>query len=235
MKATAVRRSRRIKTIGERTGAWGRVSKIGVIGGTFDPIHYGHLFAAEEARSQLGLERVIFVPSGTPPHKRYDDMATAEERYEMTLLAISDSFAPQFDITRIEIERSGKSYTLDTLRELKRFFSRAEIHFIVGLDAILDIMSWHEPYKIAEAAQLTVVSRPGYPRDKIEELPAEIRKSTTLIDSLQLDISGTDLRKRIRSGRSVKYLLPDPVWTYIQRNRLYRTDNLNDHPDGDAK
>lgn len=211
--------------------------KIGIIGGTFDPIHYGHLFAAEEARVVLGLERVIFIPSGTPPHKRYDGMATAEERYEMTLLAVSQPDAPKFDISRIEIERSGKSYTLDTLREMRAIFPGAEIHFIVGLDAILEIMSWREPQEIARAAKLTVVSRPGFPRDKIDELPGEIRKTITVIDSLQLDISGTDLRRRIREGGNIRFLVPDSVRGYIARKGLYRPAGPNkdkNRSDGDA-
>ena len=205
--------------------------KIGIIGGTFDPIHYGHLFAAEEARTMLGLERVIFIPAGLPPHKRYDDMATAEERYEMTLLAISQPDMTQFDISRIEIERSGKSYTLDTLRAMRTLFPGSDLHFIVGLDAILDIMSWHEPQEIARTAKLTVVSRPGYPRDKIEELPGEIRKTITVIDSLQLDISGTDLRRRIRKGGNIRFLVPDSVRSYIARKGLYRPACSNHNTD----
>lgn len=193
--------------------------KLGIMGGTFDPVHFGHLFIAEEARVALGLGRVLFVPSGTPPHKSYDGMATAEERYEMVRLAIEDN--PHFGITRIETDRTGNSYTLDTLMLVKNLFPGHEPYFITGTDAILDLPHWHRPYDIANAAKLVTVGRPGYARDKIAELPRELAKAIITIDSLQLDISGTDIRRRIAAGESVRYLIPESVRRYILDNGLY--------------
>lgn len=181
------------------------------------------MFAAEEAGVELGLDKVIFVPSGTPPHKSYECMATPKERYEMVLLAVSSSYseAARFEISRLEMDRKGTSYTLDTLLEIKKIYMNSEIYFILGMDAILDIMSWHEPLRIAETAKLVVIDRPGYSREKIDTLPDAVRDSTIVIGSLHLDISGTDLRRRIRERKSVRFLLPDLVYGYIRMNNLY--------------
>ena len=197
----------------------GEPDRIGIMGGTFDPIHYGHLFAAEEARGAAGLARVLFVPSGTPPHKRYAGMAAAEARYEMTRLAVEGN--PSFGVSRIETDRRGRSYTLDTLREIQALHPQGRIFFITGDDAVLDIMSWHEPYEIARIATLLTVGRPGYARDKISELPQEIGRSIRTVDSPQLDISSTDIRRRVAGGRSIRYMVPESVRLYIDANGLY--------------
>lgn len=193
--------------------------KLGVMGGTFDPIHYGHLFVAEEARGAAGLDRVLFVPSGTPPHKRYAGMASAEARYDMVRLATDAN--PHFDVSRIETDRDGRSYTLDTLREIHALYPESQIYFITGDDAALDILNWHEPYEIVRMATLLTVGRPGYARDKIFELPQEIRASIRMIDSPQLDISSTDIRRRVGAGRSIRYMVPEDVRRYIDDNGLY--------------
>ncbi len=193
--------------------------KLGVMGGTFDPIHYGHLFVAEEARGAEGLDRVLFVPSGTPPHKRYAGMASAEARYDMVRLATDAN--PHFDVSRIETDRDGRSYTLDTLREIHALYPESQIYFITGDDAALDILNWHEPYEIVRMATLLTVGRPGYARDKIFELPQEIRASIRMIDSPQLDISSTDIRRRVGAGRSIRYMVPEDVRRYIDDNGLY--------------
>lgn len=193
--------------------------KLGVMGGTFDPIHYGHLFVAEEARGAAGLDRVLFVPSGTPPHKRYAGMASAEARYDMVRLATDAN--PHFDVSRIETDRDGRSYTLDTLREIRALYPDSRIYFITGDDAALDILNWHEPYEIVRMATLLTVGRPGYARDKIFELPQEIRASIRMIDSPQLDISSTDIRRRVGAGRSIRYMVPEDVRRYIDDNGLY--------------
>ena len=193
--------------------------KLGVMGGTFDPIHYGHLFVAEEARGAAGLDRVLFVPSGTPPHKQYAGMASAEARYDMVRLATDAN--PHFDVSRIETDRGGRSYTLDTLREIRALYPESQIYFITGDDAALDILNWHEPYEIVRMATLLTVGRPGYARDKIFELPQEIRASIRMIDSPQLDISSTDIRRRVGAGRSIRYMVPEDVRRYIDDNGLY--------------
>lgn len=196
-----------------------KAETLGIMGGTFDPIHYGHLFAAEEARGAAGLDHVVFVPSGTPPHKRYAGMAGAEARCDMVRLAVSAN--PYFAVSRIETDRGGRSYTLDTLREIRVLYPASRIYFITGDDAVLDMLNWHEPYEIARMATLLTVGRPGYARDKIFELPQEIRESIRMIDSPQLDISSTDIRRRVGAGRSIRYMVPEDVRRYIDDNGLY--------------
>lgn len=193
--------------------------RLGIMGGTFDPVHNGHLFAASEAREVLDLERVLFVPSGTPPHKHYPGMATAEQRYEMTLLATAHN--EYFDISRVETDREGKSYTLETLLELRKEYPAAEMYFITGVDAILDLPQWYRPEEITRVARLVVVSRPGYAHDKIRVLPDLLRERISIIDTARLDISGTDIRERTASGKSIDYMMPEPVARYIKKHNLY--------------
>lgn len=193
--------------------------RIGILGGTFDPIHNGHLFVAEEARTVLGLERMILVPTGTPPHKSYPSMATAEERYEMTLLAAAG--LPEYEATRIETDRPGNSYTLDTLREIGAAYPGTELFLVNGVDAVLDIMHWREPMQLIRHARLVVVSRPGYLASRLDELPPEIRAGLIRIETACLEISATDIRNRVREGRNIAFLLPDAVRCYIMKKELY--------------
>jgi nicotinate-nucleotide adenylyltransferase len=193
--------------------------KIGIMGGTFDPIHYGHLFAAEEARAALSLNRVIFVPSGNSPHKSYASMASAEDRCAMTALAIKDN--PHFEISRIETDRTGASYTSDTLRELARIHPNADIFLITGLDAALDITNWHKPFEILSLCTVVAVARPGYIRDKIRELDDIIQDSLLILDTDLIDISATAIRRHVRAGGCIRYMTPDPVWRYIMERKLY--------------
>jgi nicotinate-nucleotide adenylyltransferase len=189
------------------------------MGGTFDPIHYGHLFAAEETMSELGLDRVVFVPTGTPPHKEYSGMATANERYEMTLLAIAEN--DRFEVSRTETERPGMSYTLDTLKVMCNLYPGFELFFITGIDAILDIGKWREPFEISLLCTIVVVQRPGYDDGGLKKLPDGIKGSLCVIETPMLDISATDIRKRVRDKRGVRYLLPEAVRAYIGKNGLY--------------
>jgi len=193
--------------------------KIGIIGGTFDPIHYGHLFAAEFARGAVGLSRVIFVPSGNPPHKCYDGMAQAEDRFEMTRLAIEGN--PGFDISRVEVDREGASYTADTLEFMSEIYPGAGLFFITGLDAALDIPNWHEPLKIVSFCKILVIARPGYIRDKINMLDDMIRDNLLIFDTDLIDISATDIRNKVRSGSCIRYMTPDVVCDYITKKNLY--------------
>ncbi len=146
-------------------------------------------------------------------------MASAEARYDMVRLATDAN--PHFDVSRIETDRGGRSYTLDTLREIHALYPESQIYFITGDDAALDILNWHEPYEIVRMATLLTVGRPGYARDKIFELPQEIRASIRMIDSPQLDISSTDIRRRVGAGRSIRYMVPEDVRRYIDDNGLY--------------
>jgi nicotinate-nucleotide adenylyltransferase len=189
------------------------------MGGTFDPIHYGHLFAAEEAMSELGLDRIVFIPSGTPPHKMYPEMATALERYEMTLIATVSN--DRFEISRMETDRPGMSYTLDTLKAVKDIYPAADLFFITGVDAVLDIVQWRAPFEISSLCTLAVARRPGYDEQELEGLPDEIKSSLLVMEAAMLDISATDIRRRLREGRGVRYLLPDSVRAYIEKNGLY--------------
>jgi nicotinate-nucleotide adenylyltransferase len=189
------------------------------MGGTFDPIHYGHLFAAEESLEALGLDKVIFVPSGTPPHKAYSGMATAEQRFAMTAAAISEN--ERFYISRLETDRPGMSYTLDTLEAMREIYPGAGLFFITGMDAVIDILNWRAPLEISRMCTITVLGRPGYEHDTLGDLPESIRDSLRFVEAPMLDISATDIRRRVREGRSARYLLPEAVCDFICVNDLY--------------
>ncbi|MDR1515340.1 MAG: nicotinate-nucleotide adenylyltransferase [Synergistaceae bacterium] len=193
--------------------------RIGIMGGTFDPIHYGHLFAAAETADELKLDKVIFVPTGAPPHKKYKEMAGAIERYEMTLLAITGN--ERFEISRTETDRLGLSYTLDTLTAMRAMYPQSELFFITGVDAILDIDKWKNPFEITLMCTIAVVKRPGYDNARLCKLPGEIRSSVYVVGTPMLDISATDIRHRVSAGRGVRYLMPESVRAYIEKNGLY--------------
>ena len=202
--------------------------KIGIMGGTFNPVHHGHLVTAQEALDQFDLDEVVFIPTGDPPHKIDDPLAHAEDRYLMTVIATSsNSF---FFVYRIEIDRKGKSYTIDTVKELRKLFgSDSELYFITGADAILEILTWKNTREIVTLAKFIAATRPGYDLSRIKEL------KTTLFDSEDeadrrifimeipaLAISSTDIRQRIKIGRPVNYLVPEGVNNYILKHGLYK-------------
>ena len=202
--------------------------KIGIMGGTFNPVHHGHLVTAQEALDQFGLDEVIFIPTGDPPHKIEDLLAHAEDRYLMTVIATSSNSS--FFVYRIEIDRKGKSYTIDTVKELRKLLgSDSELYFITGADAILEILTWKNTREIVTLAKFIAATRPGYDLSKIKEL------KTTLFDSEDeadrrifimeipaLAISSTDIRQRIKIGRPVNYLVPEGVNNYILKHGLYK-------------
>lgn len=191
------------------------------MGGTFDPIHFGHLVAAEEAYFSLGLSEVFFVPTGNPPHKNRQRVSPAEDRYQMTLLATLDN--PHFKLTRLEIDRQGSSHTVDTLREMRHWYPPGSVsfYFITGLDAVLDILTWKEPFHIVELANIVAVSRPGFSSGKLDELPSQIRKAIIPLEIPLLSISSTGIRQRVTEGRSIRYFLPWTVEHYIYKKALY--------------
>lgn len=193
--------------------------RIGVMGGTFDPIHLGHLFIAREAAHAMKLDRVLFVPSGEPPHKGAGVAASAEERWEMTCIAVADD--PLFEASRAEIDRPGPSYTADTLEQLKGVHPGCELFFITGYDAVMDIMGWRDPHRIARAASILTLARPGSSLDGMRSLPSDVRAAVTPIIAPQLDISSTDIRRRSAEGRSIRYLVTDGVRRYIEDKGLY--------------
>jgi len=191
-----------------------RFKRIGIMGGTFDPIHFGHLLAAEESYRELELNEVIFVPTGQPPHKY--SVSGHEHRYNMTLLATVG--IPYFSVSRIEIDRGKSSHTVDTLKEFRAIMGEdVEFCFITGLDAILGISTWKEYMKLPELCRLVTVTRPGYSPDSLHELPAKIREAIIFIEIPRFSLSSTNIRERISEGKGAKYLVPDVVEDYIKK------------------
>mgnify|MGYP002332611595 CR=1 FL=1 len=198
---------------------------IGILGGTFDPIHYGHLVCAEAAREQFKLERVIFIPAARPPHKDLARLTPALHRFNMTVLATISN--PYFEVSAVELRRPGLSYTIDTLRQLRRQFGpAAEFYFITGVDALAGLLSWRDPAGLLAETRFIAAERPGYPGSLLNELLAQLtpaqRERIHRIQIPAVAISSTELRRRVRAGLSIKYLVPETVEQYIVKNRLYR-------------
>jgi len=194
--------------------------RLGILGGTFDPIHYAHLFVAEEARVRTQLDRVVFVPSARPPHKRGTGEATAEHRTAMCELAVAGN--PHFCCSRLEIDRPGTSYSVDTVRALRDANPRAELFFITGADTIPEIPTWHQWQELVNLCRFIAAERPGYGSNYAEaQLPSELLDRIVPLSAAHLDISSTDLRRRVRAGLPIRYLTPDAVVEYIENNRLY--------------
>ena len=197
--------------------------RIGIIGGTFDPIHIAHLIAAEEARTQLNLQEVIFIPVGQPWRKRGQPLSPANLRMAMVSIAIAPN--PFFRVSSMEVDRPGPTYTIDTLIALREELgTEAEVHFILGVDALLEMPKWKDPTRILELCTPTVFTRPGYEISSLaqleEALPGIARKSLVLPD-LQIGVSATEIRRRVASGASIRYLVPLGVERFIIDNRLY--------------
>lgn len=197
--------------------------RIGVIGGTFDPIHYGHLAAAEEARVKMDLERVLFVVAGVPPHKLDEEITPVEHRLAIVSLAIASN--AYFEISRVDVDRPGPSYTVDTISILqKRWGQDTEICFIMGLDSLVELPTWHQPQRLIQSCRLVAVSRPGV-EIEIAELEASvpgISSRVEIIDMPEMDISSTELQQRVRDGLPIKYQVPEEVERYIMEHELYR-------------
>lgn len=201
-----------------RTGA-----RLGIMGGTFDPIHFGHLVTAEEALVQFNLDRVVFMPTGIPALKVRDDVTSAEDRYLMTVLATASN--PDFDVSRMEVDRPGLTYTVDTLRALRDSHGPAtRLFFITGADAVWDIVTWHDAETVADLATFIGATRPGYDLDAARKAheEAETRFRIEYVAVPALAISSTDIRERVRERRPIRYLTPEPVVSYIEKRGLYR-------------
>lgn len=199
------------------------MNRLGVCGGTFDPIHMGHLFIAEEAGSRLELDRVLFVPAREPPHRQEAPEASAAHRLAMVRLGVAGN--PRFEVSLLEVERQGPSYTVDTLKVLRKAEPGSELFFIVGMDSLADLAKWHDPAGILGLARLVAVARGGHEewdRRDLEAAVPEARGRVIVLPSPQLEISATDLRRRIADGRSCRYLAPDAVLAYIEQHGLYR-------------
>lgn len=194
-------------------------SRIGIMGGTFDPIHHGHLVAASEVADRFDLDEVLFVPTGNPWQKADREITAAEDRYLMSVVATASN--PRFSVSKVDIDRGGPTYTLDTLRDLREQFPDAKLFFITGADALSSIMSWRHWEEMFELAEFVGVTRPGYELTE-EMFPEEIQRRVHLIEIPAMAISSTDCRKRAQEGRPVWYLVPDGVVQYIAKNRLYQ-------------
>lgn len=190
--------------------------RVGVFGGSFDPVHYGHLILAENSREAARLDRVLFVPAPRPPHKLGREQTPFFRRVEMLELAIAGH--PAFQVSQIEKDRPGPSFTVDTLSQLKAEHPEAELFLLLGSDSLQDLPSWFRPDRIAELATLVVTPRPGAERSP--ELPFPFR--IVWVDAPRIDISSSDIRQRVQSGRTIRYLLPRAVECYIETHRLYR-------------
>jgi len=201
-------------------------SRVGIMGGTFDPIHQGHLVTAEAARSEFNLEKVIFVPSGQPPHKKGVVISSKEHRYLMTVLATAAN--PYFEVSRTEIDRPGESYTVDTVRYIKNKMKvGGELFFITGADAILEIITWKNVSELLAETVFIAATRPGFDLNElhkrlVKHLPAELLKKIIPLEVPAMAISSTDIRQRVRNDRTIKYLLPEAVENFIRKNGLYR-------------
>ncbi len=215
--------------------------KIGILGGTFNPVHNGHLAIAAEVRDRLQMERVLFIPSFMPPHKHEEEIPSALQRLEMIRLAISGK--PFFEVSDIEIARGGKSYTIDTILELRRLHPDVELYFIIGLDAFLEIQSWHRWEELLTLCCFALIPRHGYhfldlcrldflknESLVLSELDSGTRSQAIIQDAAHTlclleiplhEVSSTDIRRRVRQGASIKYFLPEPVENYIIKNKIY--------------
>lgn len=218
---------------------------IGIFGGTFNPVHYGHLRIAEELREACHIEKVIFVPAYLPPHKDDLNLVSSEDRLEMVSLAIEEN--PFFDVSDVEVRRKGMSYSIETLKELISFYGKGVIlSFIVGIDAFLEIATWKNYNKLFDLSNFIITGRPGYNKEQLhEDLPSEISESIfcddkdgysmltesskdsagfsiVYLETTQLDISSSMLRKRIQEENTIKYLVPPEIEDYIKVHRLYR-------------
>ena len=223
--------------------------RIGIMGGTFDPIHLGHLRAAEEIYWAFGLDRIIFVPAARPPHKEEVVAASAMHRYEMVSLATV--FTPYFTVSPIELQREGKSYSVETVREFQRLSGPdTNLYFVVGVDAFLEMSEWREAKELLTLARVIVTARPGWRLDEVEHLlaPEQRRllghpsfkylkvsevdperveeapapRQVLLVEVVSLDIASREIRQLVEEGRSIRHLVPDTVAAYMAKNRLYQ-------------
>jgi nicotinate-nucleotide adenylyltransferase len=200
--------------------------RLGVFGGTFDPVHVGHLVLAEQCREQCELDQMWFIPSGQPPHKRQAPLTTGRMRAEMLEFAIAGH--PGFIVSGIELDRAGPTYTVETLEQLHEEDAARELFFLMGADSLADLAGWREPERIAELATIVAVNRGDRPLPDpaalVHLVGERIAGRVQFVTMPGIDLSASDLRRRVREGRSLRYLVPRPVEIYIHEHRLYRGD-----------
>ena len=204
------------------------MKSVALFGGTFNPIHYGHLAIAEEVRAKYNLDKVIFIPTALPPHKDPSDLVDAQKRSVMAYLATVSN--PCFDVSTYEVEKGGRSYSIDTVRYFRHFFGdKVELYFIIGADMLVEIASWKNIGELLQMCRFIAVSRPGYESQKIlhrQFLTSEGETGAWLDrilveDSILWDISATAIRRRVREWKSIKYLVPEAVEQFIHNQQLY--------------
>lgn len=191
------------------------------MGGTFDPVHYGHLMLAEQAWETLKLDKVLFITAADPPHKNGIEITPVRHRHQMACLAVLNN--DHFECSTLEIERPGPSYTIDTLRQIKGIYGpECCVYLLVGADEAAAMMSWRDPHAIAELATIVVANRPGHSvQDVLKTLPEDFARSIVPLEMPGVDISSTDMRERVHSGRTIRYLAPDAVVGYILEEKIY--------------
>lgn len=200
--------------------------KIGIMGGTFNPIHLGHLMMTEYIREEMNYDKILFIPTGNPPHKQID-VLDAEVRMEMVKIAVADN--PYFEVSDVEVRKEGISYSVDTVAELKKQYPEDELFFIIGSDILPDLKDWRRFDELARSIRFILAVRPGFESLSREEIRGEIRDlhmrygaEITVVETPRYEISSTDLRNRLASGKSVKYLIPDEVIEYIESRGCYK-------------
>ena len=199
------------------------MTRIGILGGTFDPPHIAHLIAGECAASEFELDKLLYIPANIPPNKSAQVITPAADRLAMTRLAIEGN--SRFDVSEIELKRKGPSYTIDTIREVKSKFNIPELYLFVGLDQLLNFMSWHNPQDILDEANVVVMARPT---KELKEIDSNLKDRVKFMLMPMFDISSTDIRSSVRAGDSIRYLVPPAVEAYICDHRLYRSNKSSE-------
>lgn len=203
----------------------GRTFRAGLLGGTFDPVHIGHLILAEEARDQLDLSVVYFVPAGDPPHKRDRRLAPVAHRVRMAEIAVAGN--ARFQVSRVDADRPGPHYTIDMVNLFRQQMPpRGELYFLMGYDSLAELPGWHQPQELVAACHLVALTRYNVPLDwdYLEAKLPGIRDRVTLLDMPELEIASQHIQARVRAGRSIRYLVPDAVCAYIREHELYATN-----------
>ncbi|WP_031513200.1 nicotinate-nucleotide adenylyltransferase [Desulfofalx alkaliphila] len=199
------------------------MSTLAIMGGTFDPIHYGHLLVADQVRHNFNCDKVLFIPAARPPHKEGVPISSARHRLAITRLAVASNDA--FMVSTLEIDRPGPSYTVDTVKAVHQLYRPEKLYFITGADGVLEIMTWKDVNQLLSLCCFVAATRPGFDignlKEKLKDLPEEKLKNIIPLSVPALDISSTDIRRRVRKGEPIKYLLPEPVEKYIKNHRLY--------------
>ncbi len=197
--------------------------RIGLMGGTFNPIHTGHLIISEYIKEKFPLDKVIFVPSNNPPHKELEGIISASHRHNLAILATENN--QDFEVSNIELERKGKSYTIDTIKEFKSLFPNDDLYFLIGGDTLFKLIEWHNIEELFQITNFIVIGRDGFSDDdilrKIKELKDKYGARIDFVDGPIIEISSTKIRENIEKSHSIKYLVPEKVEEYIYHNKLY--------------